>query len=207
VSRLADAVQGSAPLTATLPMFTETEWQMRDLVPRAYLPAERTATVVRGRIALLERFEPGRRRAFAYTSGRVLAPEEWRAAGTLTANITAPDHPPLQPSGIYAEGESFWTMGTEQGRVLIRPRGRQTIDLTIHVGPTGGICRTWAIGETWADPLQPNETRRVTFNGIPADAAWVAVTVEASHAFRPADVDPQSADQRLLGCQVHPTLR
>jgi hypothetical protein len=208
VSRLADEIQGSAPLTATLPMFTESEWQMRDLLPRPYLPAERTATVARARIALLEAFDPERRRAFAYSTRRVLGPDQWREAGTLTADLAAPDQtPPLAASGIYAEGDSFWTMGTDRGRVLVAPRGRRTVEATVHIGPAGGICRTWVNGDVWAEPMQPNETRQLTFDRISAKAAWVAVTVQASHAFRPADVDPQSTDQRLLGCQVQLTLR
>jgi hypothetical protein len=208
VSRLADAVQGGAPLTATLPMFTEAEWQMRDLLPRRYSPAERTATVVRGRVAVLEAFDPARRLAFAYSTRRLFGADEWREAGTLTAEFGTPDStPPLPPRGIYPEGDSFWTMGTERGRVLVAPRGRPTLDLTVHIGPTGGICRTSVNGEVRADPLHPNETRLFVFEGLPATAAWVPVSVQASRAFRPADVDPQSTDQRLLGCQVHLALR
>src|SRR4029450_10224494 len=36
VSRIGEAIQGSAPLTATLPTFTEVQWRIRDLVPRGY---------------------------------------------------------------------------------------------------------------------------------------------------------------------------
>jgi hypothetical protein len=138
----------------------------------------------------------------------MLNPHELEAAGTLSSDIAvAGGAPPLPASGMYSEGASFWTMGTERARVLVEARGHRSVEVTVHIGPSGGRCRTSVNGNTQAQPLQPNETRVLRFDRIPPEAVWVPVTVQASHAFRPAAVDPQSRDERLLGCQVQVALR
>lgn len=207
VSRLVETFQGSAPLTATLPMFTESEWRMRDLIPRPYPTEVLRAAAIRGRIELAERAGESAR-TFDYAARRFLAHEERRALSALTAAVAAANQAaPLAPTSLYAEGSSFWTMGTERARVLMPMSGQRRADVTVHIGPAGGTCTTIVAGDKRAEPMQPNETRVLTFDGLPPDATWLPVSVQASRAFRPSDVDPASGDRRLLGCQVQVVLR
>jgi hypothetical protein len=54
--------------------------------------------------------------------------------------------------------------------------------------------------------LGRDETRQIEVP-VPAGMTLVPVSVQASGMFRPADVDPRSADVRRLGCQVRIDLR
>ncbi len=207
VSRLAEVIQGDAPLTATLPTFTESQWRLRDLIPRAYSAETRAATAVRGRVGLLDAFDPQRRRAFDYATARTLTTDEWMRAGAITSDVVPRGREAaVADTGIYREGEVFWTRGTERARVFVARRGHAALTVTVHIGPAGGIVDLRVAGVGQRLTLEPNETRSVDFD-IPPHAEWVPITLRASRAFRPADVDPQSQDQRLLGCQVRVTLR
>ena len=121
-----------------------------------------------------------------------LVPRGWKAP--------APD------TGIYAEGDLFWTKATERARVFVGTKGRSALIVTVHIGPNGGTVELRAAAVGHVLPMAPNETRSVEFDLVP-QADWVPISIRASRAFRPADVDPQSGDQRLLGCQVRVTLR
>ena len=94
----------------------------------------------------------------------------------------------------------------ERARVFVGARGHSAFTVTVHIGPLGGTVdlRAAAVGHVLS--MAPNETRSVEFDVVP-QADWVPISIRASRAFRPADVDPQSGDQRLLGCQVRVTLR
>jgi hypothetical protein len=206
VSRLADSVQGSAPLTATLPTFTEAQWAARDLLPRAYPEEVRRASLIRGRTALLAAFDPMHHHAYAYTTRTTLLADEWVRAGTITPDVAPPDaEPPAANTHIYDEGDVFWTEGTSRATVFVAPRGHTSLSAMVHIGPGGGTVAMRVGTEQQTLELRPDETREVEF-ALPPQAAWVAVSVQSSSAFRPADVSPGS-DQRLLGCQVRLTLR
>ncbi len=201
-ARWAEVIQGSAPLTATLPTFTESEWHPRDLIPGSYPPRARKAVALKGRMALMDALDPAAKRAFDYAGFRRLDANGWRRAATITHALAGDNGPPPLPAtSIYDEGASFWTMGTERARAFVAPRGKSHLNVHVHIGPTGGVCRTWVSGDLQAIPLEPNGTHQLTV-AVPDGAAWVAVAVQASASFRPADVDPNSTDQRLLGCQV-----
>jgi hypothetical protein len=207
VSRMAEAIQGSAPLTATLPTFTESQWQLRDLNPRAYSGATRAATVIRGRVGLLDAFDPLHRQPYDYAAARILTRDEWMRAGAITSNLVPPGwKAPAPDTGIYPEGDLFWTKATERARVFVAAKGRSALTVTVHIGPAGGTVELRAAGVGHVLAMAPNETRSVEFAVVPL-ADWVALSIRASRAFRPADIDPQSGDQRMLGCQVRVTLR
>jgi hypothetical protein len=207
VSRLADSVQGSAPLTATLPTFTEAQWAARDLLPRAYPDEVRRASLILGRTALLAAFDPMHRHAYDYTAGRTLLADEWVHAGTITADVAPPDGaPPAANTHVYDEGDVFWTEGTSRATVFVAPRGHTSLSAMVHIGPGGGTVAMRVGTEQQTLELRPDETREVEF-ALPPQAAWVAVSVQSSSAFRPADPVRGSEDQRLLGCQVRLTLR
>lgn len=106
----------------------------------------------------------------------------------------------------FPENGVFWTRGTGRGEILVVPAGASQIALTLHVGPNAGPVRITVGDAVHEVPMAPNETRLLVVDA-PAGASWVPITVEASAAFRPADVDPQSSDTRELGCQVRVELR
>ncbi len=90
--------------------------------------------------------------------------------------------------------------------MLLAPHGSRALTLILHIGPGGGTAHV-RVGANAADlTLSANETRTLDFE-LPPDAAWVPISVEASSAFRPSDVDSQSGDHRLLGAQVRVVLR
>jgi hypothetical protein len=106
----------------------------------------------------------------------------------------------------YPEHGVFWTRGTRQGSVAIVTNGATTLRLILHVGPTGGPVSIEADGRPITVELSPNETREVTVPMHPA-ADKILLSVRASRAFRPSAVDPNSDDNRSLGCQVRPVVR
>jgi len=105
----------------------------------------------------------------------------------------------------YPEGGVFWTRNTEKGTVVVVTAGASKLALILHVGPNGGPVAVVAGGQRIDVDLAPDETRELTV-ALPADAKRIVVSVKAAHAFRPAEVDPKSDDQRQLGCQVRPVL-
>jgi hypothetical protein len=183
ISRLAEAAQGSAPLTAALPTFTEPDWPAPLLrvwpllaAAIAALAAGRAAasraglfwgsaahaltflvvlavfagpftyeakadSVRRGRMSLIERFDPGRVRAFDFNRLAAVDPAEWLAASTIVyeRNPTLPADPIGRvtsalslPSGRYEA--RVWFQGQQprdgafqvalgRGSVLAREQG------------------------------------------------------------------------------------
>jgi hypothetical protein len=105
----------------------------------------------------------------------------------------------------YPEGGVFWTRDTREGAVVIATAGASSLNLILHVGPTGGPVSIEAGGRRLDVSLGPDETREVTVP-LPVGVGKITVSVKASRAFRPAEVDPKSDDGRLLGCQVRPLL-
>jgi len=224
ISRLAASIQGSAPLTATLPTFTENEWRPQSLIPRGYDARTRQEIAVRGRLTLLDRFQATGRQPFDYAQRRALTREEWLRVGSLTADLdrSSAEHPPVPAvvtervaTGVvvayiddhtYPEGGVFWTKGTERGTVLVNPGGNSQLVLVVHAGPDGALVLLRVNGLPTEMRLTVNETREIELD-IPAAVLWVPISVQSSTAFRPADVDPQTADQRLLGCQVRVLVR
>ena len=208
VGRLVERMQGAAPLTATLPTFTESQWRPVDLVPRPYSAGARDEAVIRGRIGLLDTYAPSNRWAYDYSTRRALDAEQWRRAGTITGSLAGHLHGPVAylDDRSYPEGEVFWTRGTERARVLIAAAGHGALTVIAHVGPGGGTVNVRVGEQEVTMPMAANETRQQDFE-VPSDAAWVPIAVEASSAFRPSDVDPTSRDQRLLGAQVRVVLR
>jgi hypothetical protein len=105
----------------------------------------------------------------------------------------------------YPEGGVYWTRATEQGTVVVVPGSAATLQLILHVGANGGPVKVRVGAERSTVELNPGETKEIEFP-VPQRGRPVPVSVKAQRAFRPADVDPQSADRRLLGCQVRPRL-
>jgi hypothetical protein len=137
----------------------------------------------------------------------MLTTDEWLSAGAITRDVVPRGlETAVADTGIYREGDVFWTRGTERARVFVARRGHSALTVTVHIGPAGGIVDLRVAGVGHGLALEPNETRAIEFD-IPAHAEWVPISIRASRAFRPADVDPQSQDQRLLGCQVRVALR
>jgi hypothetical protein len=107
----------------------------------------------------------------------------------------------------YPEGGIFWTRAANRGEVVVVPAGASQLVLTLHVGPIGrGFVRLTVAGRALDVDMGPDETRQVVV-GVPAGAELVPITIQAPGFFRPASVDPKSADTRALGAQVRIELR
>ncbi|MGE3511312.1 MAG: hypothetical protein AB7N65_20775 [Vicinamibacterales bacterium] len=166
VARMLELVQGSAPLTAALPSFTEADWQtpLRLLWPwvvailaaslagrgvarvagqavwvpasqwlvfvlvasalaRSFPPAARADAQVRGGVALLERFDPHRLRAFDYARLSRLTPQQWLSRLTVSFDREPGSVPDSQgrltealtlPPGEY--DATVWFEGSDRPR-------------------------------------------------------------------------------------------
>jgi hypothetical protein len=101
----------------------------------------------------------------------------------------------------FPEGGVFWTAGTTRGDILVVPDGAQAIDLTLHVGPSGGTVHLAAANHDQTFAMESNATRTISVPVGPG-AEYVRIAVWSAAAFRPAEVDPRSSDPRLLGVQV-----
>jgi hypothetical protein len=106
----------------------------------------------------------------------------------------------------FPEGGVFWTHGTSRGEVLVVPEGAARVDLTLHVGPVGGVVRLTVAGQTRDVEMTAEETRTVSVT-IPSGSLYFPVSVQAPGSFRPAEIDPKSTDTRSLGCQVRVEVR
>lgn len=106
----------------------------------------------------------------------------------------------------YPEGGVFWTRGTGNASIVVAPDGARELVLTLHVGPNAGTVHLEA-GKLAEDVnMAAGETRDVTIPIAPG-ARSVEIHAAAAHDFRPADVDPSSADTRRLGCQIRVKAR
>ena len=85
--------------------------------------------------------------------------------------------------------------------VVVVAAGASKLGLVLHVGPAGGPVAVVAGGQRIGVDLAPNETRELTVP-LPLGAKRIVVSVKAARAFRPAEVDPKSDDQRQLGCHA-----
>lgn len=106
----------------------------------------------------------------------------------------------------YREGEFYWTKGGEPGRTLVSPEGARRLRLTLHAGPPGGDVRVEVGEHRERLSLAPGEVR-VWEADLDPGRTLVPVIVTTSGGFRPASADPQSTDERWLGCQVRTELR
>jgi hypothetical protein len=106
----------------------------------------------------------------------------------------------------FPEEGSYWTRDTRKGTVAIVPAGATALQLVLHVGPNAGRVSV-DVGPIHQDvDMAPNETRDLR-TPIAPGTRWLAVAVQASRGFVPADVDSGSDDYRHLGCQVRPLLQ
>jgi hypothetical protein len=105
----------------------------------------------------------------------------------------------------YPEGEFYWTKGGEPGRTLVSPAGAKRLRLTLHLGAPGGDVSVEVGGRRERLRLSPGDVR-VWEGELEPGRGLVPVTVTAPGGFRPASVDPRSADERWLGCQVRTEL-
>ena len=106
---------------------------------------------------------------------------------------------------VFPEQSFFWTKGAVPGRVAIAPAGARRLRLSLTAGPspTGIDLQIANARETLQ--LAPGETR-VVDRDLEPDVTTVPVTVTSAIGFRPAAADPNSRDQRYLGCRVSVAL-
>lgn len=105
----------------------------------------------------------------------------------------------------FPEGGVFWTRGTERGTIAIVTSGASKLRLILHVGPNRGPVVVEAGGRRLDLDLAADETREIDLP-IGPGSTRVVLSVQATRAFRPAEVDAKSDDRRALGVQVRPQL-
>lgn len=104
------------------------------------------------------------------------------------------------------EGPTFWTRGTTPSLVVVATAGATMMRLTLRAGPEGSRVGVDVGGDSRTVDLGRDEIQTIEFP-LRAGEDLMPVRVVSSTAFRPADVDPHSADTRLLGCQARLELR
>jgi hypothetical protein len=139
-----------------------------------------------------------------------LVPRSERPAIGIHTVEPIADHPGAYivyaDANTYPEGGIFWTRDTHQGDVFVEPAGASALLLTLYLGPFGGRASLRASGQHIEVNLSRDETRQIEVP-VPGGMTLVPVSIQATGTFRPADVDPGSADLRWLGCQVRIDLR
>jgi hypothetical protein len=131
------------------------------------------------------------------------------ASDRLDMKLQTLDEIPMRPGAYiayvddkaYPEGGVFWTRGTSRAQVFVVPAGGSKLALTVHAGLIAETVHL-RINDTRRDlEMISGATMRLEFDVNPA-ALYIPLTVQASAAFRPSEVEPPSSDSRLLGCQV-----
>lgn len=173
-------------------------------------------SVVRFRMAVPARLRIGLTDGAAAAAARLveIAPLQL-AAGAARSGLTVTALEPVEgrpesymayaDEHTYPEGGVFWTRGTETGHLVLVPARATELRLILHVGPNNGRVAVEVANRHLDIDMAANETREVVLP-LPPGALTVAMSVRASRAFRPAEADPASDDQRRLGCQVRPRL-
>jgi len=105
----------------------------------------------------------------------------------------------------FPEGGVFWTRGTNPAHVLVAPAGAARLVLTLSLGPRSGDVTVHVGGQATTAHVPANDATRLLFD-LPPGVRTVPVVVTSPTTFRPSEVDPASADGRLLGCQVRVAL-
>lgn len=128
----------------------------------------------------------------------------------LQRDIRSVDSVPGRPGAYMAyldrnafpEGGVFWTHSTDAAEVAIATAGAPSVNLTIYTGPKAGVVQLVVDGRASDVAVGPGETRVLTMAVAPSNPGYMLVRVQSLSAFSPAEVDHQSSDTRLLGCQV-----
>lgn len=135
----------------------------------------------------------------------VLAPRHEREARRVRRIEAIADRPGAYlvyvDDRAYPEEGVFWTRGLERSEVLIAPGPYARLTLTLHLGPRAGSVPLSVAGQQQSVMVEGNGSNEVQLE-VPHGLPLVPITIQSPTSFRPSDVDPQSDDTRLLGCQV-----
>ncbi len=182
-------IVGSGPLAVT-------DWALGRPAVRFTLPVDASFVGFRANPVLEPLIEGWRLQPIAVESRsrRLDVPDVSASAryGEVAAYIHQ-DSSWLEPGGFWSRGDATtaFTLAARRPVGLRLRNGAVPVSLTIQMGDT-----VVELG------LAPGETHT-----IPAHALGpVLVTVDTTGGFRPVDVDPESRDQRLLGCWIEPFL-
>ncbi len=145
-SQLVARFEGSVPLDAVLPTFTEEDWR----TPLAHLPSRiggtlpieaRQEAVVRGELAFLDAFDPPRRRAFDYTTRSKLTPPAWLDRAPVAVDRTHFTDPLPLPPGRYDVRAFFEDAPAVVSSTLELPIGAPKTGLDLVDGDTARRAR------------------------------------------------------------------
>jgi hypothetical protein len=106
----------------------------------------------------------------------------------------------------YPEPAGFWTRGQEEAEILVMTATASHLRLAFTCGPKGGPVRLRVNSLILDRELGPNAADEVHVP-LTQGQTLVPVTIRASSAVRPSDLDPRSTDTRLLGCRVEIRLQ
>lgn len=119
---------------------------------------------------------------------------------------------PLDSSGGYLffmDGhtypEDLWVKGEQRSTLLVAPAGATMLRLSVQRGASAGRVTVSVDGRETVLSLEAGETRHVEI-AVRPDSPLVSIAIAPSGGFRPADRNPNSKDDRWLGCRVTITL-
>jgi hypothetical protein len=107
--------------------------------------------------------------------------------------------------GAFDEGGEFWTAGGRDASLLVFPAGASRLTLLVTAGAAGGQATVVLAGRRHEWTLAPGQGEAIDLPLPPASGA-LPLSVRFTGSFRPADVDPESRDRRLLGLRVGITV-
>jgi hypothetical protein len=101
----------------------------------------------------------------------------------------------------YPEPVMSWVRGGRTASMLVVPAGASLIRVKLQAGAARGPVSVMGAGQHTRVVLAAYGSDEV-YVPVPSGARFVAIDVTSAGGFRPADVDPESADRRYLGVYV-----
>jgi hypothetical protein len=105
--------------------------------------------------------------------------------------------------GVYLEPGGMWTAGGETAELVVQAgRGTRAGAFALSGGPMATRVRIESEAFVFDADVNPGDAQNLS---IPLSADGTAlVTIRAGTGFRPSEIDPSSADRRLLGVRLEP---
>ena len=108
-------------------------------------------------------------------------------------------------SNVWVEPGGFWVRGGAPASLLVSPADASTVVVVIRNGGSAGPVTVEFAGRQETLSLDAWETHELRVP-VTRQELLEPFTISATNGFRPAESDPESQDQRWLGCWVRLSL-
>jgi hypothetical protein len=106
-------------------------------------------------------------------------------------------------SGAYLEPDGLWTAGGRTSELVVQvPPGQRHAVFSLRAGPVATPVHVRAGAFDLHADLPPGEACDLSVPVSPDGSALLSI--DAGRSFRPSEMDPPSADRRLLGVRLEP---